>query len=1105
MGKTKNRTKRSGKLPIFELYEWGNARVLLDTGSTNTIVGRTVANRMEWLEKAKTCLCKMSTITGSMGMLGEIEIDIKPLIGIKTRVKVHIAEIPEGMYDVILGTDILRQFRGRASYKKGQWLIKVGKVSFKATASIGSGEQLGVTVMSEDRNSLNSDEKRVVDSFSRVTYKEGEPLSATGQVEHVIELIGDRTVYVKPRRYPQAYESVIKEHIREMLDTGVVRPSTSPFCSPLWVVPKPPDTEGKPRYRVVVDFRELNKRTKTERYPLPRLEEMLDKMAGATVFSVLDLKAGYHQIRMNERDIEKTAFQFGRGKFEFLRMPFGLKNAPSTFQRLIDEFLLGLDEKAVQAYMDDIIVFSKTREEHKRHLGQVQQRLKEFKLRISAEKSSFFKTEVKFMGHIVAKEGIRPNNDKVAAIQNLAIPTNPKEVRSFLGVINYYRRFLGDMAEHIEPLNKLLRKNATFKVSREVEESVKWCKRKLSSAPILQFPDFDKEFTLTTDASQTALGAVLSQERRLGDQPVAFASRRLTPAETRYSTIERELLGVVWAVEHFRPYLLGRRFNIKTDHKPLVWVEKLKETSARICRWKEFLAAYDFGITHTKGVDNVVADCLSRQVNAIREEAGEPESVRYLRELAEAGPEELGERSTPGIRETERVEPEIEYREIPRGESRELEEEKTMINNKRRQIIITQLEGSGVGTQLRRYKHLSILWLAIGREAAEEDVLETLSQVIEPGRVFHIFITNGELKEKLKRWYRESRVAVGATLVLCTKRLETIEGEQQQVEIVKEYHEGKTNHRGISETLAHLGRTYYWVDMPGTVKETIAACPTCSRAKYERWPGEAPMIVTETPKLPLEVVQADIFFWSGLKVLTVMDLATKFLFTKCLSRKTSTAVKEALLTFIGLIGTPRKLITDLGREFKNNQVQELLLEFGVNTHYITPGHARSHGAIERVHSTITEHLHLLEVGKGIVGSEAVHRAVVAYNHSIHSVTGKMPIELMREWQREEEEVLIEQELEKIKDREMERKRSIVQNVNEKKKDKVPRQMVIGKQVYLKNLVKRKKTDTRYVGPYVVKEILSRNRLRLGRVTGTRNRDIIRHVDEVRTRVKQKRV
>jgi hypothetical protein len=522
---------------------------------------------------------------------------------------------------------------------------------------------------------------------------------------------------------------------------------------------------------------------------------------------------------MCEKDREKTAFQFGRGKFEFVRMPFGLKNAPSTFQRLMDEFLLGLDEQAVQAYMDDIIVFSRTRREHQTHLKRVLERLREFKLRISDEKSSFFKSEVKFMGHIVSREGVRPNKEKVAAIKDIPTPKNQKDIRAFLGVVNYYRRFLGNMAGHVEPLNRLLKKNVKFEVSPEVEASIAWCKERLCTAPILQFPDFRREFVVTTDASQVAIGAVLSQEGELGDRPVAFASRRLSPAETRYSTIERELLGVVWAVQYFRPYLLGRKFRIRTDHKPLVWVDKLRETSARISRWKETLAAYDFEITHTRGVDNVVADCLSRQVNAIEEggEGQEPFAVRYLRELAEAGPDETPEETLVRTREEE-ANREREHIAIPAEEPRTLEEERTIVNNKRRQIIITRLEGSGIGTQARRYKHLSIVWVAVGREAAEEDTITTLNQVIEPGRVVHVFTANREMKEKLGTWYGERKIAEGATLILCTQRLETIEEEQRQVEIVREYHVGKKNHRGVWETLAHLGKSYYWIDMPGTVR-----------------------------------------------------------------------------------------------------------------------------------------------------------------------------------------------------------------------------------------------------------------------------------------------
>lgn len=264
------------------------------------------------------------------------------------------------------------------------------------------------------------------------------------------------------------------------------------------------------------------------------------------------------------------------------------------------------------------------------------------------------------------------------------------------------------------------------------------------------------------------------------------------------------------------------------------------------------------------------------------------------------------------------------------------------------------------------------------------------------------------------------------------------------------------------------------------------------------------MMVTETPKTPLELVQADVFFWGGLKILTVLDLATKFLFAKCLSRKTGQAVREALLTFIGTVGTPKKLVTDPGREFRNRQVGKLLDELQIQTHITTPGHARSHGAIERVHGTLGEHLNLLELGRGITGPEAVLRAVLAYNHSIHSVTGKMPIELMREWKRENREVPINQELEVIGAREGNKKEMRVQRVNEKKRGKVPSRLGVGRKVYIKNLVKRAKDDPKYLGPYIIRETLSRNRLKLERVGETRGRYIVRHVNEVKLHVKSRR-
>ncbi|KAL1132796.1 hypothetical protein AAG570_010748 [Ranatra chinensis] len=299
---------------------------------------------------------------------------------------------------MIMGTDLLRPFKSHVKYKKGRWRVKLGKVCYRVKETVTADNLVGA-----NRIKLGTGLEQVIESFESITYKDGEILTATSKVKHTIELTDNRPVYVKPRRYPVAFRPIIKDHIKEMLETGVIRESVSTFNSPLWVVPKNLDKSGIQKYRVVVDYRELNKRTKSEKYPLPRLEEMIDRMAGSRIFSVIDLKSGYHQIEMEPEDIEKTSFQFERGKYEFVRMPFGLKNAPTTFQKLMDNFLLGMDEGFVQAYMDDLIIFSRNEEEHVGHLKRVRDRLVEYGLRISADKSSLGLQEVRFMGHILSR------------------------------------------------------------------------------------------------------------------------------------------------------------------------------------------------------------------------------------------------------------------------------------------------------------------------------------------------------------------------------------------------------------------------------------------------------------------------------------------------------------------------------------------------------------------------------------------------------------------------------------------------------------------------------------------------------------------------------
>lgn len=296
-----------------------------------------------------------------------------------------------------------------------------------------------------------------------------------------------------------------------MLDQGIIRPSESAWSSPIWVVPKKIDASGKQKWRLVVDFRKLNEKTLDDKYPIPNINDVLDKLGKCHYFSTLDLASGFHQVEMHPDDVEKTAFNVEYGHFEFLRMPMGLKNSPSTFQRVMDNVLKGLQNEICLVYLDDIIVFSTSLQEHIINLEKVFQRLRESNFKIQMDKSEFLKLETAYLGHIISKDGIKPNPDKISAIKKYPIPKTPKEIKQFLGLLGYYRKFIPDFARTTKPLTQCLKKGRKITLDPEYVNCFEKCKTLLTNDPILQYPDFSKEFNLTTDASNVAIGVVLSQ------------------------------------------------------------------------------------------------------------------------------------------------------------------------------------------------------------------------------------------------------------------------------------------------------------------------------------------------------------------------------------------------------------------------------------------------------------------------------------------------------------------------------------------------------------------------------------------------------------------
>lgn len=440
----------------------------------------------------------------------------------------------------------------------------------------------------------------------------GDKLGATTLTAHQITTTDEIPINIKNYRHPNALQGEIRKQVNELLAGGIVQESNSPYNSPLWIVPKKPDAQGNKRWRMVIDYRALNKKTVADAYPLPNITDIIDKLGGAKYFSVLDLASGFHQIPMDSRSRAKTAFSALFRKLEFNRMPFGLMNSPSTFQRLMDRLLCGLQGIELFVYMDDIVIFGTSLEDHDRKLRALLGRLKEAGLTLQPEKCFFLRKEITYLGHVISEDGVKLDPKKIQAVRNFPVPKRPKNIKQFLGLVGYYRRFIQDFANIAKPLNNLLKKGVPFHWTDTQQKAFETLRDKICNKPILQYPDFSKPFLITTDASDYALGAVLSQGPLGQDLPISFASRTLNPAECNYTTSEKELLAIVFAVQHFRPYVYGRKFTLVTDHRPLVWLHGLKDPVSRLARWKIKLSEYDYDIVYKPGKLNANADALSR-------------------------------------------------------------------------------------------------------------------------------------------------------------------------------------------------------------------------------------------------------------------------------------------------------------------------------------------------------------------------------------------------------------------------------------------------------------------------------------------------------------
>lgn len=605
--------------PIFKIEILGvTGTALIDTAAKHCIAGHTLYALL--LRKGHLLTPSSRQIKLADGHIREMEV-LTTLLEVSLERKM--ITIPFLIFpdsdnnETLLGIDFITAAGVVIDFREEVWCFSQTKniqhkLLFEPTSREISCSSVHI-LRDDEGTHLNPAERN---ALAEVLVKHVQVFEAGGgptpYAEHRIETGNHPPIAVPPYRLNPTKKELMKQEIDKMLDDDVIEECESAWCSPALMVPKP---DGSIRF--CVDYRRVNAITKSDAYPMPRIDELLQSTKRNCFMSSLDLRSSYWQVSVQESDRDKTAFVCPLGTYRFKKMPFGLKNAPATFQRLIDRLrsCAALKDVTVLAYLDDLLVISEGFHQHLQDLDMVLNRLKEFNLHVNRKKCAFARENVRYLGHVITQEGISADPQKISAVLEMKEPTNLKHLRTFLQTCSWFRKFIPNFSKVAEPLTRLTRKSQVWIWGPEQSQAFNDLKQLLTSAPVLVQPDFNSPFILRTDASNYALGAVLLQgEGNHQERPIEYASRLLNNAERNYSTTEREALAVVWAVERFRAYLDGQPVVIGSDHQPLRWLLSLKSPTGRLVRWALKLQSFDIKFEYTPGKSNVIADTLSRPI-----------------------------------------------------------------------------------------------------------------------------------------------------------------------------------------------------------------------------------------------------------------------------------------------------------------------------------------------------------------------------------------------------------------------------------------------------------------------------------------------------------
>ena len=994
-GSTQQRRVVVGKSLLLEVMLNGvKVKGVIDSGAEQTVVSEQMAREAQLKVQPSDRLIK-GISGGPNRVRGVAQMDIE-VEGNVVNLETLVSEIQE---PVLLGNDFLRAAEVTVNFSKGlvtAWGREVPQTmstvcrcvvedTFQEPEEFFLQEELMCPPHADPKEQAGNtdfnlehlgpaEQKEMRQQLEKydVFSKDG-VLGSVTAVEHRV-VLKEEPKRKKPYPVPPALRPVVAEQVEEMLEKGVIRECSSPYASPVLLVRKKGELDGAKGYRFCTDFRELNRCTVKDSFPLPRMETLPASVGPKSrVFSQLDQTAAYWQVKLEKESQEKTAFVTEQGQFCYQTLAFGMCNGPATYQRLMSKVLKDLLFRSVVVYLDDVLVFTETMQQHVEVLGEVCRRLEQSGIRLNPRKCRFAQREVTFLSHVISADGIRPAESNVAAIEQYRRPSNKTEVLRFLGMAGFFRHLIPNFSARSAALTDLTSQER-FEWTAAAEESFQDLKGAVAAYPVVQPADTELPFRVTTDACGRGWGATLTQGTDADEHVVAYASGKWTGAQSRYHTTEQELLAVIRAVHRFRYYLLGTRFTVITDHQALKWLWALEEPTGRLARWIMYLTQFDMCVEHRKGTLIPHADALSRDVGA--DDVGQEENVSAVRATDVLSADDQSQAGTAAAVDGSAAASQPTAQQATAAGPSQATGERPVVD-------------SEAVDSLRQ-------------ATAKDPILGEVIRCLESGA--ESSVDDAEVKFYLSGTRREYLTVRDG--VLLHHRIDErdpliiVPSSLRSALLSLAHNCPLAGHFGVARTLANLTCRYYWFNMKLDVRRHCRECEGCARVKRPARASKEGIFSVPVVGEPFMQLSADVLgplpcTREGNRfILVVSDLFTKWVEVFSMKDQQATTIADCILEVIARFSVPKSLLTDKGTNFESALIKHICERLGIKKLRCTSQHPQTDGQTERYNRTLCDCLTQYVNANQSDWDKWLSIVTSAYRTSVHSSTGFSPYELV---------------------------------------------------------------------------------------------------------------